>query len=100
MKIVGTTGLGSLWALELAWQTFLGQSTGMNETNSFQLKCFFSIKNCGHHRFARFVGFKVGVAYARNKLALRTRPRNLNKKFKFSIIDSFRDKRVHINVFF
>jgi len=29
------------------------------------------------------------------KLALRTRPRNLNLKSEFSIFDSFRDIRVH-----
>jgi len=32
MKIVGLTGLGGLWALKWAWQTFfLGQSTDINE---------------------------------------------------------------------
>jgi len=39
---------------------------------------------------------KVGVAYSRNKLALRTRLRNLNLKSLFSIFNSFRDIYVHI----
>jgi len=39
------------------------------------------------------------VVYSRNKLALRTRLRNLNLKSQFSILDSFRDIRVHINGF-
>jgi len=38
---------------------------------------------------------RVGVAYFRNKLALRTRLRNLNLRSHFSIFDSFRDIRVH-----
>jgi len=42
------------------------------------------------------VGVRVGVAYSRNKLALRTRLRNLNLRSHFSIFDSFRDIRVHI----
>jgi len=41
----------------------------------------------------------VGVAYWRNKLALRTRLRNLNLRSHFSTFDSFRDIRVHINDF-
>jgi len=38
----------------------------------------------------------VGFAYSRNKLALRTRTRNLKLKSQFSIFDSFRDIRVQI----
>jgi len=41
MKILGVTGLGGLWALNWAWQTFLGQSIGINENNTFQLKACF-----------------------------------------------------------
>jgi len=41
----------------------------------------------------------MGVAYSRNKLALRTRLRNLYLRSHFSIFDSFRDIRVHINDF-
>jgi len=48
----------------------------------------------------RFVGVKAGVAYLRNKPALRTRLRNLNMKSQFSIFDSFRDIRVHTYDFF
>jgi len=37
MKIVGAKGLGGLWALEWAWQTFfLDQSIGIDEINTFQ----------------------------------------------------------------
>jgi len=43
---------------------------------------------------------RVGVAYFRNKLALRTRLRNLNLRSHFSIFDSFRDIRVHTYDFF
>jgi len=42
------------------------------------------------------VGVRVGVAYSRKKLALRSRLRNLNLRFPFSIFDSFRDIDVHI----
>jgi len=38
---LGVTGLGGLWALNWAWQTFLGQSIGINENNTFQLKFLF-----------------------------------------------------------
>jgi len=41
----------------------------------------------------------VGVASLRNKLALRTRLRNLNLRSYFSIYDSFRDIRVRIKDF-
>jgi len=51
----------------------LGQSIGLDETNTFQLKL-----------------------YSRNKLALRTRLRNLSLKSQFSIFDSFQNIRVHI----
>jgi len=38
----------------------------------------------------------VGVAYSRNKLALRSRLRTLNLTSQFFIFDSFRDVRVHM----
>jgi len=38
MKTVGVTGLGILWALKWAWQ---GQSIGIDENNTFQLKFLF-----------------------------------------------------------
>jgi len=43
----------------------------------------------------KIVGVRVGVAYSRKKLALRTSLRNLNFRSYFSIFDSFRDIRVH-----
>jgi len=42
------------------------------------------------------VGVRVGVAYLRNKLALRTGLRNLDLRSHSSTFDSFRDIRVHI----
>jgi len=42
------------------------------------------------------VGVRVGVAYSRNKLVLRSRLRNLNLVSPFSIFDSFQDIDVHI----
>jgi len=56
---------------------FLDQSIGIDETNTF----------------------RVGVAYSRNKLALRIRLRNLNLKSQFSIFDSFRDPRSYLRFF-
>jgi len=47
-----------------------------------------------------FVAITVGAAYSRNKLALRTRLRNLNLRSHFSMFDSFRDIRVQIYDFF
>jgi len=42
MLIVSATGMDGLWALEWAWQTFfLGQSIGIDESITFQLKFFF-----------------------------------------------------------
>jgi len=41
MKTVGFRGLGGLWALEWAWQSFLGQSIGIDENNILQLKFLF-----------------------------------------------------------
>jgi len=38
----------------------------------------------------------TGTAYSSNKLALRTRLRNLILRSEFSIFDSFRDIHVHI----
>jgi len=35
MKMGLATGLGGLWAFDWAWQTFLSQSTGIDETNTF-----------------------------------------------------------------
>jgi len=38
---VGGRQISALWALEWSWQTFFfGQSIGIDETNSFQLKFF------------------------------------------------------------
>jgi len=42
------------------------------------------------------MGVRVGVAYWRDKLALRTRVRNLNLKSQLSFYDSFRDVIFHI----
>jgi len=63
--------------------------------HTFQLKLFIKHESCDRHRFGRFVGVRVGVAYSRNKLALRARLRNLNLRSQFSIFDSFRDIHVH-----
>jgi len=52
------------------------------------------------HRLGRRVGVRVGLTYSHNKLALRTRLRNLNLRSKFSIFDSFPDIHVHIYDFF
>jgi len=46
------------------------------------------------------VGVRVGVAYSRNKLALRARLRILNLRSQFSIFNRFRDIHVHIYDFF
>jgi len=75
---------------------FLDQSIGIDETNTFQLKCFIWHENWGRNRFGRFLGVRVGVACSHNKLVLLTRLRNLNLKSQFSIFDSFRDIRVHV----
>jgi len=45
------------------------------------------------------VGVREGLAYSRNKLALRSRIRNLNLKSQFSIFDIFRYIRVHVTIF-
>jgi len=78
---------------------FLNQSINIEETNTFHLKFCIQHGNCGRHRFGQFVGVRVGVAFSRDKLALRSRLRDLNLKSQFSILDSFRDIRVHIYVF-
>jgi len=41
--------------------TFQIKLIGIDETNTFQLKFVLQHKNCGHHRFSRFVGVRVGV---------------------------------------
>jgi len=41
---------------------FLGQSIGIDEKNTFQLKFVFKHQNCRSHSFGRFVGVRVGVA--------------------------------------
>jgi len=64
---------------------FLDLSIGIDETNKFQLK--------------RFVGVRVGVAYLRIKLVLRSSLRNLSLKSQFSIFDIFRDIPVHTDDF-
>jgi len=71
---------------------FLDQSIGIDETNTFQVFIYY----CGRHRLGRLGGVRVGVAYSRNKLALRSRLRNLHLRSPFSIFDSFRDIDVHI----
>jgi len=40
----------------------LGQSIGIDETNTFQLKFVFRHEHFGRHKFGRFVGVGVGVA--------------------------------------
>jgi len=34
----GYFSAGRLWALEWTWKTFLGQSIGIDQTNTFQLQ--------------------------------------------------------------
>jgi len=46
------------------------------------------------------MGVRVGVAYLRNKPALRIRLQNLNLKSQFSIFDSIRVIRCYIYDFF
>jgi len=45
------------------------------------------------------VGEGEGVAYSRNKLALRTKLRNLKLKSQLSSFDSFQDIRVPLDNF-
>jgi len=82
-----------MWVVD---RLFLDQSIGIDETNTFQLKCFIWHENWGRNRFGRFLGVRVGVACSHNKLALLTRLRNLNLKCQFSIFESFRDIHVHV----
>jgi len=58
---------------------------GMEQNNTHQLKLFFWHENCGRHWFGRF----VGVLYIRNKLALRTKVRNLNLRSLWCITETF-----------
>jgi len=62
------------------------QSIGIDETNTSQLKFFTKHENCGRYRLGRLVGVRVGVAHSRNKLALRTRLRNLNPNSLYLIL--------------
>jgi len=78
---------------------FLDLSIGIDETNKFQLKFCIQHKNCGRQKFGRFVGVRVGVAYLRIKLVLRSSLRNLSLKSQFSIFDIFRDIPVHTDDF-
>jgi len=80
MNIVVAKDLGVLWALKWAWPTFLCQSIGIVETNTFQLK---------------FVGVRVGVTPCWNKLSLRKKLRSLHTKSQLSSFCSFRDLSVH-----
>jgi len=41
IQLVGTAGLGGLWALEWAWLIFFYQWIGIDKTNTFQLKFFY-----------------------------------------------------------
>jgi len=52
--------VADLWALKWAW--ILGQSIGIDENNTFQLKILFEHQYCRSHSFGRFVGVRVGVA--------------------------------------
>jgi len=54
---------------------FLGQLLGIDVTTTFQLNFFSSMESVGH-RFGRLMGVRVGVAYSRNKLALRTKSKS------------------------
>jgi len=54
------------------------------------------MKIVGYTGLREFVSVRVGVAYSRNKLALRTRLQNLNLKSQISIFDIFRDIHVRI----
>jgi len=84
---VGGRRISELMALEWASKLLLGQSIGIDETNSFQLKFCFWDESCGRHRLLLFLGVRVDVAYSRNKLRLRLR--NLNLESQFSIFDTF-----------
>jgi len=61
VKVGGKLFLGSS-------DRYMDQSIGMNETNTFQLKCFFSMKIVCALEWA-LVGVRGGVAYSRNKQA-------------------------------
>jgi len=41
---------------------FLGESIGIDQNNTLQLKLLFYHPNCRSHSFGRFVGVRVGVA--------------------------------------
>jgi len=41
ISIYGGRQISAIWALEWARQSFLGQSIGIDETNTFQIKYFF-----------------------------------------------------------
>jgi len=74
---------------------------GTDVTNTFLLKFFIYHQNCGRHKFRRFVGFRRGVAYSRNKgrgifalQALRTRLRNLalrTKRNKLALVQELQN---------
>jgi len=63
---------------------FLDQSIGIDEINTFQLTFFSSMKIVGATDLG-VMDVRVGVASSRDKLALRTRLRNLNRKPQFFI---------------
>jgi len=58
---------------------FLDQSIGIDEINTFLLTFFSSMKIVGATDLG-VMGVRVGVASSRDKLALRTRLRDLNLK--------------------
>jgi len=41
---------------------FMDHSIGIDESNTFQLKCFILHENCRSHRFGRLTGVRVSVA--------------------------------------
>jgi len=55
---------------------FLGESIGIDQNNTLQLKLLFYHPNCRSHSFGRFVGVRVGVAPCWDKLALRKKLKN------------------------
>jgi len=72
----------------------LGPS-GIDENNTFQLKCLFYHRNCGSHSFGRLLCVRVGVAACWNKLALRKKLKNLHAKSQYPSSYSFRNCRAH-----
>jgi len=62
MNILGATGFGGLWALRLGVPNFfLDQSIGIDETNTFQFKFFYSKKIVGATGFGGLWDLRFGV---------------------------------------